>query len=117
MPAVDPRFQEEPTFATTLTGIDELRRQHGAQDDDWPRYKISVVNAIRSGARVEQEIVDLRAALEQCARRTAVSTLVNKVAALEEAAERRKGTVRWVVDHFWQIMVVLLTALIAHRWK
>lgn len=111
---MDPKYQHEETFAATVTGIDELRAAH---HDDWPEWRRTLVNAARAGARMEQELRNLEAALEQCARKTAVTTLVNKVADLEDAAHKRRGAVNWVFNHFWQILVIVLTAFLAHQWK
>ncbi len=113
---MDPKLQDE-TFAATLSGIEDLRKKFGAQDDDWARYKISVVNAIRSGARLEQEVTDLKAAVRVCARRSALESLVERVKELEDVATRRRGVWRWILDHFWQIIVVVLAAELARRWK
>lgn len=109
---MDPKYQDEETFASTVTGIEELRRAH---HDDWPEWRRTLVNAAKAGARMEQELRDLAAALEQCARRTAVSNLSNRVAALEEGVNKRRGLWRWIINHFWQIVLVLLAAYLARR--
>jgi hypothetical protein len=113
---LDPSLQDE-TFASTLSGIEDLRRNFGSHEHDWARYKISVVNAIRSGARLEQEVVDLQVAVNSCSRRGAVAAIAERVKALEDVANRRRGVWRWLVDHFWQIIVVVLAAELARRWR
>jgi hypothetical protein len=110
---VDPKYQHDETFASTVTGIEELRKAH---HDDWPEWRRTLVNAARAGARMEQELRDVEAAIEQCARRTAVSTLANKVAALEDGVRRRRGLISWFLNHFWQIAAIVITAYLAHRW-
>lgn len=109
---MDPKYQDEETFASTVTGIEELRR---GQRDDWPEWRRTLVNAARAGARMEQELRDVAAAVEQCARRTAVSGLSNRIAALEDAAKQRRGLMRWVVNHGWEIVVVLIAAYLARQ--
>jgi hypothetical protein len=111
---VDPKYQHDETFAGTVTGIEELRKAH---KDDWPEWRRTLINAARAGARMEQELRYVAASVEQCARRTAVSTLANKVGALEDAARKRRGLWRWVINHFWTLMTIVLAAMLAHRWK
>lgn len=111
---MDPKYQHDETFASTVTGIEELRKAHR---DDWPEWRRTLVNAARAGARMEQELRDVAASVEQCARRTAVATLANKVGALEDAARKRRGFWRWIVNHAWTIVMIALTAYLAHRWK
>jgi len=115
---VDPKFQE-PTFETTLTDVSELRRRFSAADDnDWPRYKLTVLNTIRSGVRLEQRMTNAESAIEdKLARRQALERLVDRVKDLEEAAQRRRGVLNWLLNNFWQIVILVVTAYVAHRWR
>lgn len=66
---------------------------------------------------MEQELRNVAAAVEQCIRKTPFDTLTGRVDELENAAKRRRGLINWLLSHFWQILVIVLTAFLAHRWK
>lgn len=110
---MDPKYADE-TFAATVTGIEELRKAH---HDDWPEWRRTLVNAARAGARMEQELRDVENSVEQCARRTAVRDLATRITALEVGVIKRRGVVRWLINHFWTIAMVFTAAYLAHRWK
>jgi hypothetical protein len=116
---MDPKFQPvEPTFETTLTDVSKLRAHFAAQDDhDWPRYKMIVINAVTSGQRLEQRVVNAEAEIKyKLARRNKLEELEKAVTVLQETILRRKGTINWLVDHVWTILCLVLTAIVAHRW-
>ena len=112
---MDPSYQvTEETFSSTVAGIEELRAKH---HDDWPEWRRVLISSAQAGKRMEQEVNDLKAAIDQCARRTAVATLANKIANIEADAKRRHGVVSWLFDHFWQIVILALGVMFtAHKW-
>lgn len=112
---MDPRYQDE-TFASTVSGIEELRGNAG-EDRDWLSWKRVLIASANAGRVLEQRVNDAEVAIEtKLARRSAVSELSNRVAALEGSARRRRGVLNWIINHFWQLAVIGLAAALAHTW-
>ena len=91
---MDPAYQVEEssgdTFAATVAGIELLRRTH--VEPDWEESRMSVFRSMRSGERLEKDVQALRQAVAARASAEVVSSLVQRVKALEDArAERRKA--------------------------
>jgi len=116
---MDPKFQPiEPTFETTLTDVSELRRKFAAQDtNDWPRYKLIVINAVTSGQRLEQRMANAEVQIEhKLARKTAVDNLADDVNVLKNSAAGRKSFIKRWGGRLWTIFLVLFTAYLTKRF-
>lgn len=86
----------DDTFASTLTGIDELRSRHGS--DDWPEWRRTVVDAVRAGAQLERRVQAFDLRLHGFAKAEAYTTLDRRVRVLELRQSSRSKTAKWGAD-------------------
>lgn len=117
---MDPKYQvvEEPTFATTLTEVSELRRRYASKDDenDFSRYKLMFIASLRAGERMELRMTNVEVDVkERLARNSALSAVSNRVGALEEIAKERKGFAKRWGGRVWGLVVIVATVLVT-RW-
>jgi len=112
---MDPKLQE-PDFDTTLTDVSELRRRYGDDDNDWPRYKIPVVNSLKAGVHLTARVAQCEAIIEHhLVRKTAVEDLKKDVDALTAGDNTRKSFLARWGGRVWTVFVIVLTALIT-QW-
>jgi hypothetical protein len=111
---VDPKLQE-PDFDTTLTDATEIRRRYGDDDNDWPRYKISVINSLKAGVSLTARVAQCEGIIEHhLVRKTSVQDLKKEVDALTAAANTRKSFLTRWGGRVWTVFIIVLTALITH---
>lgn len=112
---MDPQLQDD-TFATTLDGIEELRRAHRDNDaESWSEWRMLVAKSIRSGDRLEKVVQGLERKVAERASAAVVGTLVEDVNKLKAAQARRKRFWRSVIG--WSAgIVATLTAGAALTW-
>ena len=115
---MDPEYQHDATFASTLSGINELRARYaGDTADDWKQYTISVVNSIRAGERLEREFQEVKQELAKAARAAAVGKLISRIEFLEWEAKAGKGLLRKSGSFVAQVALIILAGYIGHVWK
>ena len=117
---MDPTYQVEEhgtdwTFSRTLVGVEELRKAH-ADDNDWPLWKMKVVDTVRSGAKLEGGFISLKQKVLDCAKQSDVYSLSVRLNALEKLNDERKQWGRIVADKVW-VIVAVLVAWGLGRWK
>jgi len=108
---MDPKYQNEETFAGTVTDIDLLRRK-AAGNDDWTSWKRILIASANSGRVLEQRMNDAEAAIEgKLARKETLNGHGRRIDALEAALNRGGGLLRYL----WQIALILLTVYLTRR--
>lgn len=105
----------DDTFATTLTGIDELRSKHGS--DDWPEWRRTVVDAVRAGAQLEKKVQQLELRLQGTAKTTAYTAMDARVQSLELVQSSRSKTTKWAADLFKTILAGLFAFGLTRLFK
>lgn len=105
----------DDTFASTLTGIDELRSRHGS--DDWPEWRRTVVDAVRAGAQLERLVRQLEGRLPGFAKAEAYSTLSLRLQKLELLQSSHGRSVKWGGDLLKMIIAGILGAVATKVFK
>lgn len=86
----------DDTFASTLTGIEELRSRHGS--DDWPEWRRTVIDAVRAGAQLERRVQAFELRFQGVAKAEAYSALSLRLQKLEMRQSSHGRTVKWGAD-------------------
>lgn len=105
----------DDTFASTLTGIDELRSKYGS--DDWPEWRRTVIAAVNAGAQLERRVqaIDLR--LHGTAKAEAYAKLEKRVHALEFLQSSRSKAGKWGADILKTVLGGLLALVLTRVFK
>ena len=115
---MDPEYQHDATFASTLSGINELRARYAGDDnEDWKRYKLTFVNLVRAGEKLEREFQGVQQELAKAARAAVVAKLISRIEFLEWESKANKGLFRRAGGFIVQIGLVILAGYMGHVWK
>lgn len=105
----------DDTFASTLTGIEELRSKYGS--DDWLEWRRTVVDAVRAGAQLERKLQSLELRLHGTAKAEAYAKLEKRVHALEFLQSSRSKAGKWGADILKTVLGGLLAVALTRVFK
>lgn len=106
---MDLKYQEDQTFAGTVTGLDRLRAGHR---DSWEDCRLLVINSVNAGARLEQVQRNQQASIDRCARKFELKLVEDNVKVLMGAYNDRRGFWRWVGRNLTAIVLTAVNAVI-----
>lgn len=107
--------EPDDTFASTLTGINELRSKYGG--DDWPEWRRTVVDAVRAGERLEREVQSLRLKTNGFAKAEAYQGLSDRIKVLEGDRKIRNSVGKYMADFIKALIVAGVTLFLAKVFK
>lgn len=114
---MDPEYQHDETFAETVSGIEDLRRQHGG--DAWRDKAID--KALAAGEYLErrfnQFVLETNGKVSEAASAKVQAQVLLDVAALKADAARRSTMLAWAAGIFASLIVGLVLMYATHQWK
>jgi hypothetical protein len=108
----------DDTFATTLTGIRELRAEHGdGMRGDWIEWKRTVLKSVKAGERLEKLVNGLLTDMRDAAKQKALQSLSARVAALEAERKKNHGRRQQILAALGKVALVVAGAIISRYLK
>ena len=103
---MDPKYQDDDTFARTDERIERLRGTY--HDEDWREWRRTILESVKAGRQLEEQVEEVQRQIPLLSKASAVAALVRRLDVLEVKEKQRNDLTAKVWGALAKVGLVVL---------